>query len=175
MKQIVKRCVAEMTERQCLLIFDNIEDTYLRSSGSSATEAVNLAECLPQSKLCSAIFTTTNSDIAQALASPHIIALQDLTADPALRILQNHLARPLSDAERQKAKDLLRELSYLPIAVVQAAACMNASSMPVQEYRAQLDEHKETARRHKSDYSEDNALSSGVMDPVATTLSVSMD
>jgi tetratricopeptide (TPR) repeat protein len=175
MKQVVKRCVAEMGVRQCLLVFDNAGDTVLRSSGSSATEAVDLAECLPQSKLCSAIFTTTNSDTAQALAPQNVIALQDLTAGPALRMLQNHLARPLSDAEQQEAKDLLRELSYLPIAVVQAAACMNASSMTVQEYRAQLDEHKGITLRHSSDSSEDNVRSSRVTNPVATTLSVSID
>jgi hypothetical protein len=48
MKQIVKRCVAEMSARQCLLIFDNAEDTILRSSSSSSTEVADLAECLPQ-------------------------------------------------------------------------------------------------------------------------------
>jgi tetratricopeptide (TPR) repeat protein len=175
MKQIVKRCVAEMCARQCLLIFDNAEDTTLRSSGSFSTEAANLAECLPQSKLCSAIFTTTNSDTARALAPHNVIALQDLTADPALRMLQNYLMRPLFDAEQHEARDLLRELSYLPIAVVQAAACMNASSMTVQEYRAQLDEHKELALRYSSDSPEDKERSSGVTNPVATTLSVSMD
>jgi hypothetical protein len=90
-------------------------------------------------------------------------------------MLQNHLARPLSDAEQHEAKDLLRELSYLPIAVVQAAACMNASRMTVQEYRAQLDEHKDLALRYSSDPLEDNVRSSGATNPVATTLSVSID
>jgi tetratricopeptide (TPR) repeat protein len=175
MKQVVKRCVAEMSARQCLLIFDNAEDTILQSGSSSSTESADLAECLPQSKLCSAIFTTTNSDTAQALASPNIIAPQDLTADSALRMLQNCLTMPLSDAEQHEARDLLRELSYLPIAVVQAAACMNTSSMTVQEYRARLDEHKEPALKYSRDPLEDNVRSSGATNPVATTLSVSMD
>jgi Cdc6-like AAA superfamily ATPase len=175
MKQVVQRCVAEMSARQCLLVFDNAEDTTLQSSGSSAAETVDLAECLPQSKLCSAIFTTTNSNTARVLAAQNIIALQDLTPDTALRMLQNHLARPLSDAEQHEAKDLLRELSYLPIAVVQAAACMNASSMTVQEYRAQLDEREELALRYSSDPLEGHLRSSGATNPVATTLSVSID
>jgi tetratricopeptide (TPR) repeat protein len=175
MKQVVKRCVAEMSARQCLLIFDNAEATTLQSSGSSTAETANLAECLPQSKLCSAVFTTTNSGIAQALAPQNVVALQDLTAEPALRMLQNHLMTPLPDAEQHEAKDLLRELSYLPLAVVQAAACMNATSMTVQEYRAQLDEHKELSLRYNSDPPEDNVRSSGMANPVATTLSVSMD
>jgi hypothetical protein len=75
MKQVVKRCVAEMSTRQCLLVFDNAENTILRSSGSSTAEAADLAEYLPQSKLCSAIFTTTNSDTAQVLAAHNVIAL----------------------------------------------------------------------------------------------------
>jgi tetratricopeptide (TPR) repeat protein len=175
MKQTVKRCVVEMSARQCLLIFDNAEDTVLRSSGSSATEAADLAECLPHSRLCSAIFTTTNSDTAQALAAQNVIVLQDLTPDTALRMLQNHLMRLLSDAEQHEAMDLLRELSYLPLAVVQAAACMNASSMTVQEYRAQLDEHKELALEYSGDSSWDKLRDSNMKDPVATTLFLSMD
>jgi hypothetical protein len=63
-KQVVKRCVAEISARQCLLVFDNAEDTTLQSSSSSAAETIDLAKCLLQSKLCSAIFTTTNSDTA---------------------------------------------------------------------------------------------------------------
>jgi hypothetical protein len=90
-------------------------------------------------------------------------------------MFQNYLTRLLLDAERHEAEDLLRQLLYLPIAVVQAAACMNASSMTVQEYRAQLDEHKGIALGHSSDSLEDNVRSSGVNTPVATTLSVSMD
>jgi hypothetical protein len=40
----------------------------------------------------------------------------------------------LLDAEQHEAEGLLRELLHLPIAVVQAAACMNASNITVQEY-----------------------------------------
>jgi hypothetical protein len=137
-KQVVKRYVAEMSVRQYLLIFDNAEDTIVRSSGLSAAEVADLAKFLPQSNLCSAIFTTINSYTAQALTSQNIIALQDLTAATSLMMFQNYLIIPLSDAKQHEAKDLLQELSYLPLAVVQAAACMNASSMTVQEYRAQL-------------------------------------
>jgi Cdc6-like AAA superfamily ATPase len=175
MKQVVKRCVAELSARQCLLIFDNAEATILQSSNSSAAETVDLTECLPPSKLCSAIFTTTNSDTAHALAAQNVIALQDLTADEALRMLRNHLIRPFSDAEQHEAKALLRELSHLPIAVVQAAACMNANSMTVQEYRARLDEHKELALVYSSDPPGDKARSSMVINPVAAILSLSMD
>jgi hypothetical protein len=131
MKQLIKRCVVKISARHCLLIFDNTEHTALRSSGSSTTEAADLAHCLPQSKLCSVIFTTTNSDTAQALASQNIIALQELTLDAAMGMLQVRLARPLANAEQGEAEHLLKELSYLPLAVMQAAACIEASGMTV--------------------------------------------
>jgi tetratricopeptide (TPR) repeat protein len=174
-KELIKRCVVDFSARQCLLIFDNTEHTTLRSSGSSTTETADLANFLPQSKLCSVIFTTTSTDTAQALASQNIIALQELTLDAALKMLQVRLERPLANTEQQEAKHLLRALSYLPLAVVQAAACIKASGMTVQEYRLQLDRHKESGIEHSDDSSESRIQESGVKDPVAAALFISID
>ncbi|KAL5373607.1 hypothetical protein DPSP01_012606 [Paraphaeosphaeria sporulosa] len=175
MKQIIKDCVAKMSERQCLIIFDNTEDLTLRSGGSSTTERADLADCLPKSRLCSAIFTTTNSDTARALASQNVTALGELTLDTAQRMLQSRLARVLSNTEQKEADLLLGELSYLPLAIVQAAACINASGMTVQTYRAQLDKRKEEAIKQSSESSEDKLQSSGIKDPIAATLFISVE
>ncbi|KAI1665578.1 AAA superfamily ATPase [Pyrenophora tritici-repentis] len=174
-KQLAKRCVVEMSVRQCLLIFDNAEDTTLRSGGSSTIEYAVLADCLPQSKQCSVIFTTTNSNTAQALALENVIVLRELTLDAALKMLQVRLARPLANTEQQEAKHLLRELSYLPLAVMQAAACMNASGLTVQQYRSRLDDYKGHAIEHSCDSSEGRLQGSGVKDTVAATLFLSID
>jgi hypothetical protein len=63
-KQVVKRCIAEISAQQCLLVFNNAEDTILQSSSLSTAEAADLANCLPQLKLCSTIFTTTSNNTA---------------------------------------------------------------------------------------------------------------
>jgi tetratricopeptide (TPR) repeat protein len=175
MKHLIERCVVEVSARQCLLIFDNTEHTTLRSGGSSTTEPVDLADYLPQSKLCSVIFTTTNSDTAQALASQNIIALRELTLDAALRMLRVRLERPLANTEQQEAEQLLRELSYLPLAVMQAAACMKTSGMTVQEYRSRLDDHKELVTELSGDSSEGRLQGFSVKDPVAAALFLSID
>jgi tetratricopeptide (TPR) repeat protein len=175
MKQLAKRCVVEISTRRCLLIFDNTEHTTLRSGGSSTTEAADLADCLPQSKLCSAIFTTTNTDTAQALAPQIIIALRELTLDTALRMLQVRLAKTLANTEQQEAEHLLKELSYLPLAVMQAAACIEASGITVQEYRSRLEKHKELATEHSGGSSEGRLQDSGIEDPVAAALFLSID
>ncbi|KAG9201760.1 hypothetical protein G6514_005376 [Epicoccum nigrum] len=174
MKQIVKRCVAEVSTRQCLLVFDNAEGTAAQRSSSSVTQAADLAEFLPRSKLCSVIFTTTESDTAEALALQHVIALHELTPDTALKMLQNRLTRPLSNAEQQGAVHLLRELSHLPLAVSQAAACMNAGKMTVQQYQARLDEHRGAALENGDDPFNGGQRDLELRKAVAATLSLSM-
>ncbi|KAL1598072.1 hypothetical protein SLS59_007082 [Nothophoma quercina] len=174
MKQVVRRCVAAINARPCLLIFDNVEGTGVSRKGLSTGEAAALAEFLPHSKLCSVIFTTTDSDTAEALAPQNVVALRELAPATALRMLQNHLTWSLSESEQQDAMCLLRELSYLPLAVSQAAACMNASSMTVQQYQAQLDEHKEAASKYSNASSEGARQEFGLSNTVAVTLSVSL-
>jgi tetratricopeptide (TPR) repeat protein len=175
LKQLAIRCVVEMSAQQCLLIFDNAGDTTLQSSGLSTAEAADLTDYLPSSRLCSVIFTTTSSNTATTLAPQYSIALQELTPDAAQRMLQNHLARPLSNTEQQESNYLLRELSYLPLAVTQAAACMKTSGMTLQEYRSRLDEHTDVAPANSGNSSKSQPQSSGVRDPVATTLFLSID
>jgi hypothetical protein len=175
-KEGVKRCVAELSTQQCLLIFDNVEGTTVRptGSGSSAGEAAGLADLLPHSKLCSVIFTSTESNIAEVSALENIIALHELTPDTALRMLRNRLTTPLSNAEQQGAMRLLRELSYLPLAVAQAAACMNASSMTVQQYQTQLAEHQQAVLEYSYDPPEDKLQEFSFRKTVAAVLSLSV-
>jgi hypothetical protein len=49
-------------------------------------------------------------------------------------MLDNYLSTLISQSEQQEAKLLLQELSYLPLAIVQVAAYMNARSITLQNY-----------------------------------------
>jgi tetratricopeptide (TPR) repeat protein len=173
-KQVAKRCVAAISARQCLLIYDNVEGTALRPSGSSTTQAADLTDFLPHSKLCSIVITTTESNTAEELAPQNVTVLHELTPDTALRMLQNRLTRPLSNAEQPEAIRLLRELSHLPLAVSQAAACMNASNMTVQQYQAQLHKHNQAALEQSNDLREGEQGESSLRKAVAATLSLSI-
>ena len=174
MKQVIKHCVAELSERQCLLVFDNVDDITLLSSSSSTVDSTGSANYLPQSTRCSVIFTTTSTEIAKTLALQNVIALHELTPDTALRMLQNSLLRPLLPTEQQQSALLLRELLYLPIAVVQAAACMNASDMTVQEYASQLDKHKSIVQEYIDKLPKHRSHHSSLSSPVTTTLFLSI-
>lgn len=174
-KQLARHCVEEISTRQCLLIYDNAESTTLQSSGSSTAEVAELPDYLPHSHLCSIIFTTSNSDTTRKLALQCVVALQELPSDAAQMMLQNHLARPLSNVEQKEADHLLKELSYLPLAVAQAAACMKTSGMTVQEYLSRLDKHTDITFDYSSNLCGSQLQGNGVRDPVATTLFLSID
>jgi tetratricopeptide (TPR) repeat protein len=173
-KQVVKRCTTELSTRQCLLIFDNAEGTILRSSSSSMAQTADLNDFLPQSKLCSVILTTTESVAAEALAPQKVVVLHELSPDIALKMLQNRLTTPLSVVEQQDAMHLLKKLSYLPLAIVHAAAYMNTSGVTVQRYQAQLGEDNDAPLIYIGHPSKSKSQKPGLSNNVAVTLSLSM-
>ncbi|KAF2994257.1 hypothetical protein E8E13_001704 [Curvularia kusanoi] len=172
MSQALENCVRNLEKRSCLLVFDNTEHTVIRSNGSSATEVVNIADFLPQSKSCTIVFTTTNLDAAKALAPENIIELQEPSQDAALVMLQNRLTAPLSRSGRRKARLLLKELSYLPIAISQAAACINASGMKIQEYRSRLRKYWEVIAADQSELEPQPIVTKS---PINATLGVAIE
>ena len=141
----MKAYLSRKGERQYLLIFDNADDVSLESSGVS-TEGTHLSEYLPQSELCSIVYTTTNSDMAKRLAGPNVVELKEMTPSTAQKMLENHIQSPLSKSEQQEAQLLLHELSYLPLAIVQATAYINTRKITIQEYRSQADRQREVVR-----------------------------
>ncbi|KAF1948247.1 kinesin light chain [Byssothecium circinans] len=174
-KQLVRLHLSRKGARQWLLIFDNTDDINLGSSGLSTAGATDLLDYLPQSERCSIVFTTTNSDTAERLASQNIVELEKMAPDTAERMLENYLHTPVSRSEQQEAKLLLQELSYLPLAIVQAAAYINTRNITLQNYRSQLLQQKEEAFKRSSELPGDKLQEYGLKDPVTTTLLISID
>jgi len=78
----VKTYLSGKSQGKYLLVFDNMDDVSLGSSGMS-TGAANLSDYLPQSDWCSILCTTTNSDIAKRLASDNVVELKEMAPDTA--------------------------------------------------------------------------------------------
>ncbi|KAH8701409.1 kinesin light chain [Phaeosphaeriaceae sp. PMI808] len=174
-KQLVKLRLGGERTRQTLLIFDNTEDISLRSSGLSVARATDLTNYLPQSELCSVLFTTTDSNTAKRLALQNLIELQELTPDTAERMFEKYLNTIVSLSEQQEARLLLQELLYLPLAIVQAAAFVNTTGAKLQQYRLQLYTRNEHTLKHSSGLSKDRPQGYDIKNPVATTLFISID
>ncbi|KAF2260546.1 kinesin light chain [Lojkania enalia] len=174
-KQLVKPYLSRKRPRQYLLIFNNIEDINLGSNRLSTARAANLIDYLPQSNLCSIIYITTNSNIAKRLALQNTIELGAITLRTAQIMLENYLNTPVLGSEQQKAKLLLQELLYLPLAIVQAAAYINTRNITLQKYRSRLVRKKEEVLERSSELPKDKLQEYSTTGPVATTLFISMD
>jgi tetratricopeptide (TPR) repeat protein len=165
--QLLKTHFEERNKNQSLLIYDNIEDRDRGSSNLSTTQEADTIDYLSPSELCSIILTTTNEDTAERFTSQHVVHLEGLTPDMAQAMLGNYVNVAVSQSEGIEAKLLLRELSYLPLAIVQAAAYINTGQMTLREYRSQLDGQLGSALKQDRDVCTN--------DPVTTTLLVSLD
>ncbi|KAF2022483.1 hypothetical protein EK21DRAFT_83286 [Setomelanomma holmii] len=164
-KQLVKLHLEGKGARQCLLIFDNTEDISLGSSGLSAVQAADLMDYLPQSELCSVVFTTTKGNTAKRLASQNIVELWELMPETAQSMLGNYSRALVSRSEQQEAKLLLQELSYISLAIVQAAAYINNSE----------DGRKGDALEHNDVLTEDKPRGYNEQNPITTTMFISIE
>ncbi|KAH7061799.1 kinesin light chain [Paraphoma chrysanthemicola] len=173
-RQLVKAYLGGRGEHQYLLVFDNADEVSLGSSGMP-TGAVHLSDYLPQSGRCAILYTTTNRDTAETLTAPNIVELQEMTSSTAQSMLESHLPTLLSGSVQQEAQLLLRELSYLPLAVVQAAAYITARSITLPEYRLLVAKQKEAAPGHGSELQGDRPQEPDTTGPVAITLLISLD
>jgi hypothetical protein len=142
-KKLVQIHLSKESAGQWLLIFDNVDEATLESAGSS-----NLIEYLPSSKQGAIVFTTTNRTTAAKLASQNIVELPEMEQDMAQKMLEMCLVYPANEQEKadllpQELVDLLlKELAYLPLAIVQAAAYININKITLQEYLLLLAEQK---------------------------------
>jgi len=130
-----------------LLVYDNVEDIGLRPARSSLTLPANLVRYLPQSHSGSIVITTTNSDTAKTLAEQNIVQIEKMTPSTGQKLLENYLGVPVPTSERQGMKLLLEKLSYLPLAIVQAAAYIKRNNITLKDYWALLVEARNRSPR----------------------------
>ncbi|RAQ98585.1 kinesin light chain 3 [Stemphylium lycopersici] len=173
-KQLVKLYLEGRGARQTLLIFDNTEEISLGSSGLPGPQAADLISYLPRSEVCSILFTTTNGNIAKRLAPSNLVELQHLTPTTAQEMFEKYLDNLLSESEQQEAKLLLQELSYLPLAIVQAAACINNTKLKVPEYRSQMGMQMNLGFQHSDEETDGKPRGYNEHNPTTLTLFISI-
>ena len=171
--QIVKLHLSETSAKHWLLVFDNADDVSLGSAGQFTARAANLVDYLPQSELGSIIFTTTSSDVANALGT-YTIELCKMLPDTAESMLENYIIDSALTSDKEDMQLLLKELSYLPLAIVQAAAYINIRNITLKDYRSQLAKQKAETLELSSELSEDKLRGYETESPINTTLFISL-
>ncbi|KAM7210410.1 kinesin light chain [Rhypophila decipiens] len=126
-----------------LLIYDDADDASLGASKQPSQPVTTLLDFIPQSDHGCIIFTTASSNTAEMLAPENTMQLGKLAAETAAQILCSHLTNCSVANEEQEAKDLLGELSCLPLAITQAAAYIKHKKISIRRYLELLSEQNE--------------------------------
>jgi len=154
-----------------LLVFDNADDIGMwldKPEGGTR----RLIDYLPRSNRGSIIFTTRDKKAALALAGQNMVQLSEMDEAGSSELLQNHLVEKGVGTQEDMAT-LLAQLTYLPLAIVQAAAYINANGINLADYLCLLGEQEEDIIELLSEDFEDETRYHDVDNPVATTWLIS--
>ncbi|KAF4418794.1 Protein SERAC1 [Colletotrichum fructicola Nara gc5] len=114
-----------------LLIIDNADDEGVLYEAEDGLD--RLYDCLPQSDEGVTLFTTRFSRVATSVAGGNVVDLASMSFNEASDFMKQSLVKDLYE-EATVLKELLGDLTYLPLAIAQAAAYMNENRTPMQEY-----------------------------------------
>ena len=155
-----------------LLLIDNADDLGMWLD-KPEDDAARLIDCLPRSSLGSILFTTRDRKAAVSLAGKNVMELSEMDEAQSRILLQGYLID--QDLGDQDAAALLSRLAYLPLAMVQAAAYINANKMSVGDYLSLLVQQEEEVIELLSQDFEDETRYREVNNPVATTWLISFE
>ncbi|KAA8648319.1 uncharacterized protein ATNIH1004_004204 [Aspergillus tanneri] len=162
-KVLVKTYLSQERAGRWLLIFENADDVDMWFKGSNT--APSLRTFLPQSPHGRVLFTTRNRLLAVKLASPNVITISELDEKTGLRMLEKALLLNHVPVEKSAAVRLLEQLTFLPLAITQAAAYINGNEIGISKYVELLQKHES----HVIDLLSEDFEDESIQNPVATT------
>ena len=134
-----------------------------------------LIDYFPRSKRGCIIFTTRDRKTAVRLAHQNIVEVLSMTEEMAKDLLQNYLVHKALLDNKKDTKALLAQLTYLPLAIVQAAAYINENGTTIGDYLSLLGEQEEEVVDLLSEEFEDEGRYHNVKNPIATTWLISFN
>jgi tetratricopeptide (TPR) repeat protein len=179
-KRLVQEHLSKESTGQWLLVFDNADDMdiWVAKAGSekeSEHGSHRLIDYLPRSKHGCIVFTTRDRKTAVKLVQQNVVEIPEMDENVATQLLQKYLVRPNLVTNRQDTATLLTELTYLPLAIVQAAAYINENGITLANYLSLLADQEEEVINLLSEEFEDDGRYRDVKDPVATTWLISFE
>jgi tetratricopeptide (TPR) repeat protein len=178
-KGLVQAHLSKESAGQWLLVFDNADDIDMwisKTAGQQPGQGTRpLVDYLPKSKQGAVVFTTRDRKIAAKLAQPNVVDIPAMAEDAAAELLWkclvcSDLVNPLQDT-----RALLLQLTFLPLAIVQAAAYINENAISLADYLSLLAEQEDEVIDLLSEEFEDDGRYRNIKNPVATTWLISFD
>ncbi|GKZ27334.1 hypothetical protein AbraIFM66951_005102 [Aspergillus brasiliensis] len=141
-KILLQQRLSAKTAGKWLLIVDNADDLDLLR-GTYQTEG--LLAFLPESDDGLTIFTTRHGAVAQYLTGSDVVEIGKMTGQETTELLEKSLVRKSPSDDFKTVMNLLAELEYLPLAITQAAAYINANKSSISEYLRLLKQTEQDA------------------------------
>ncbi|KAF2193470.1 HET-domain-containing protein [Zopfia rhizophila CBS 207.26] len=173
-KRLVQNHLSSESAGQWLLVFDNADDINMWI-GKSEQGSSCLIDYLPKNKQGSIIFTTRDKKTAVKLAHQNVVGVPEMDETVATQLLQKCLVDQNLINNREDTTALLAQLTYLPLAIVQAAAYINENEIALRDYLSLLAEQEEDVIDLLSEEFEDEGRYRNVKNPVATTWLISFE
>ncbi|GES56908.1 FabD/lysophospholipase-like protein [Aspergillus terreus] len=183
-KEDVKCLLQEYLGRESsgrwLLVFDNADDRDMwiakPESGLEARQGSRpLIDYLPKSNQGAILFTTRDRKLAVKLAQQNVVEVPAMEEGAAAQLLGKCLVDPKLVNSKEDTSAMLSQLTYLPLAIVQAAAYINENGIAIADYLYLLAEQEEEVIDLLSEEFEDDGRYSDVKNPVATTWLISFE
>lgn len=170
-KKLVQRHLSQDSAGQWLLIVDNVDDMDMWNN--------ELKGYLPMNQQGRIVCTTRSRKIAVKIAAANVIEVREMDEDTAMQLLSKLLINQHLLTHGQEARKLIKQLTFLPLAIVQAAAYINENGTTLSSYLSLLEEQEQDVIDLLSEGFEDDVKVDGryedVKNSVATTWLVSFE
>ncbi|CAG8045177.1 unnamed protein product [Penicillium nalgiovense] len=167
-KTLVRDHLSKPSTGRWLLIFDNADEIDMWVESKKSTTG-GLKDYLPTSDQGAIVFTTRSNKVAQYLAATDVIKIPEMDEHKATRVLQNSLVDKELLHDTESSRQLLHRLTFLPLAIVQAASFINENGLTLATYVELLDGQEQSAIDLLSEDFEDKGRYKSIRNPVATT------
>jgi hypothetical protein len=175
-KRLVQGYLSKESAGQWLLVFDNADDIDMWiDNPRSEQESGHLIEYLPRSKQGCIVFTTRDRKTAIKLAHQNVVEVPEMNEKVATQLLRKYLVNQDLVNIEQDVKALLTQLTYLPLAIVQAAAYINENGIELADYLSLLEDQEEEVIDLLSEEFQDDGRYRNIKNPVATTWLISFE
>ncbi|CAG2007947.1 unnamed protein product [Fusarium graminearum] len=169
-KDLVCQHLSSNKAGKWLLIIDNADEEEL-IFGSA--EKPGLEEYLPQNENGIILLTTRSGQVANDFAQADVIYIEQMDQEEAKNLFEKSLVQKHLLRDKVATGELLAYLTFLPLAITQAAAYLNENRAPIQTYLGLLrNAEKEDMRILKTEF-RDNTRYKNSQNAVGTTWIVS--
>ena len=174
-KRLVKTRLSQESTGQWLLIMDNADDFEIFYSDTGNSAAGMLSDYLPFSTLGAILFTTRDREAATRYAGSNVIDVDGMNDTESRELLQGSLQNKQLIEDKDNTTKLLKSLVNLPLAIMQAAAYMNAKVSTIAQYLGIYEESNDNIIKLLSKDFEDIRRYPDVKNPIATTWLISFE